>query len=307
MAIDPQNAADQFLRVFNVMAQNGHHKLARSLSGICRATRVDDNLWDAICYNGAHSKRTPLLYACQKGDVERVRFLLPHSGAEELYHEYSDQGGPLFMAAKYGRSAVVAELCKYITDHKIEGALDFRGPGRRTPLMVAAGRVGWVKALSEICEVERMLGVHSATVLAALGIGAMDGSLRDFTPVLDRFKDVVTCLVQHGCDLNAVDENGNTVLIRSIQHDDSELVSFLCTLGVDVNFRAAIRFPLQEAVQRNSLKIAAVLCDHGADNECCTWDCTVAECAKSINGGRWGDWAVGRWGPMVALLESRFA
>jgi ankyrin repeat protein len=301
--VDPQLVADQFLRVFNVMAQNGHHRLARSLSGLARVTRVDDNLWDAICYNGAHSKRTPLLYACVRNDVERVRFLLPHSGAEQLYHEYPDQGGPLFMAAKHGHPAIVATLCKYITGHKIEGALDFRGPGRRTPLMVAAGRVGWVKALSETRAVERMLGVHSVAVLAALGIPSLD----DFTPVLDRFKDVVACLVHHGCDINATDENGNTVLIRAIQHNDSELVSFLCTLGVDVNYRAAIRFPLQEAVQRNSLNIVTILCDHGADNECCTWDCTVLECAKRINRGRWGDWAVGRWTPMVQLLESRFA
>jgi ankyrin repeat protein len=228
MAIDPQLVADQFLRAFNVMAQNGHHKLARSLSGMCRATRVDDNLWDAICYYGAQDKRTPFMYSCQKGDVERVRFLLPHCGAEELYHEYSDRDGPLFIAARNGRLAVVAILCKYIKDHKIEGALDFlSATNGRTPLMVA---VGWSAERTEKA----------------------------------RYRDVATCLVQYGCDLNAVDELGTTVLMQAIYSHDSELVSFVCSLGVDVNFRIIGPSPLQEAILWNDLKVATVLREYGA-------------------------------------------
>jgi len=227
MAIDPQLVADQFLRVFNVMAQNGHHQLARSLSGMCRATRVDDNLWDAICYYGAQDKRTPFMYACQKGDVERVRFLLPHCGAEELYHEYSHRDGPLFVATKFGRLAVVAELCKYITEHKIEGGLDFLSATNGwTPLMVA---VGW---------------------------SARAGNAR--------FRDVARCLVQYGCDLNAKDEVGTTVLMQAIYSHDSELVSFVCSLGVDVNFISSVRSPLQEAILWNDLKVATVLREYGA-------------------------------------------
>jgi ankyrin repeat protein len=267
MAIDPQLVADQFLRAFNVMAQNGHHRLARSLSGVARVTRVDDNLWDAICYNGARDKRTPFMYACQKGDVERVRFLLPHCGAEELYHEYSDRDGPLFIAARYGHPAVVAELCKYITGHKIDGALDFcSATNGWTPLMVAVG-----------CR-----GCRSGTAAAKA-----------------RYREVATCLFQYGCDLNAADKFGSTVLMQAINSQDTELASWLCELGVDVNFIIAGRSPLQEAILWNNLEIATVFCDHGADI-----GLSVIEYAKTLNRGRLG---VGRWEPMVALLESRIA
>jgi ankyrin repeat protein len=279
MAIDPQLVADQFLRVFNDMAQNGHHQLARSLSGLARVTRVDDNLWDAICYNSAQDKRTPFMYACQKGDVDRVNFLLPHCGAEELYHDYSlrdGRDGPLFIAARYGHPAVVATLCKYITDHKIEGALDFLSATNGwTPLMVAVSNVGlppayWIKAPTEEEKA--------------------------------RFREVATCLVQHGCDLNAEDECGAKVLYQAILRRDSEQVSFVCSLGVDVNFLTCGRSPLQEAIYWNNLEIATILCDHGAEIG------TLIEYAKTLNrGGGWEGWGEGRWTSMIALLESRVA
>jgi len=278
MAINHQLVADQFLRVFNAMAQNGHHKLARSLSGMCRATRVDDNLWDAICYNSAKDKRTPFMYACEKGNTDRVNFLLTHCGAEELYHEYCHRDGPLFIAARNGHLAVVATLCKYIKDHKIKGALDFLSATNGwTPLMVAVSRAGtnaatyWKKAPTEEEKA--------------------------------RFRDVATCLIQHGCDLNATDEINTTVLIQLIQSRNNEMVSFLCELGVDVNFRSCSR-PLQEAIFWNNLEIATVLCDYGADVSS-----TLIEYAKELNMELMGEWrdgrvGVGRWEPMIALLES---
>ena len=279
MTIDSQIVADKFLRAFNVMAQNGHHTLARSLSGLARVTRVDDNLWDAICYNSAKDKRTPFMYACQKGDVDRVNFLLPHCGAEELYHEYSDRDGPLFIAAENGHHTVVDTLCKYIKDHKIEGGIDFRGFYHKTPLMAAAGA----------------LYQHPYAFLHLPGHQ-------------EKYRNVIVCLVNYGCDLEAYDANGDTVLIRAINKEDVETVKFLCMLGTDVNRIAGKPwYPLHAAIEKNNLEIATILCEYGADVHRRTiTGLSMADFARTVSMESWmRGYPNGSLDPMIRMLEAR--
>jgi len=279
MEIDPQIVGDQFLCTFNTMAQNGHHKLARSLSGLARVTRVDDNLWNAICYNSAQEKRTPFMYVCKKGDVDRVNFLLPHCGAEELYHQYSDRDGPLFIAAENGHPEVVDILCKYIKDHNIAGGLDFRGFYHMTPLMAAA----------------KQLYQHPLAFLHLPGHR-------------EKYQSVIACLVKYGCDLEAYDSNGDTVLIRAINCEDVETVKFLCMMGADVNRIAGKPwYPLHAAIENNNLEIATILCDYGADVRRRTiTGLSMADFARTIIMDRW---LQGRshegMKQMIKMLESR--
>ena len=74
--IDKQMLVDLFLRTVNCMAQEGHVKLGDKLTGLCRVTRVDELLWDAVSrHKLGREQSTRLMYAAHMRDPTRVKFL----------------------------------------------------------------------------------------------------------------------------------------------------------------------------------------------------------------------------------------
>ena len=75
--IDKQMPADVILRAINCVGQAGHVQLADRLTSLCRVTRVDELLWDAVSRYKMEGlrQRTRLMYAVKIGDVERATFL----------------------------------------------------------------------------------------------------------------------------------------------------------------------------------------------------------------------------------------
>ena len=115
--VDPQIVADSFLRAFNAMTQEGHHELARSLSGLCRVARVDQLMWDAIGFQGLAKKKQPLGYAVITNDVARAKFLLEHCADNLFYSEdittIAERQLYLSNAVWYNRPEMVRLLCQY--------------------------------------------------------------------------------------------------------------------------------------------------------------------------------------------------
>lgn len=111
--INIQRRADAFLRALNCVAQVGHTGLADRLTGLCRVTRVDDNLTDAVArHKVGAGQRTRLMYAARVVAVDRVLFLLAHAAHPDI----TDARGStalIWAARGYGPQVVttIAALC----------------------------------------------------------------------------------------------------------------------------------------------------------------------------------------------------
>ncbi|OQB02087.1 MAG: Ankyrin repeats (3 copies) [Spirochaetes bacterium ADurb.Bin215] len=68
----------------------------------------------------------------------------------------------------------------------------------------------------------------------------------------------ITFLKENGID--AIDENGNTILLMAVQSDDPKFVEACLKSGADVNISSKyIKFPLTIAVEKNNVAIADML------------------------------------------------
>lgn len=92
------------------------------------------------------------------------------------------------------------------------------------------------------------------------------------SPVLIHCKDLIALLLQHGADINCVDENGETPLFKAVENKDSETVEFLLLNGALPNkARKGLITPLHHAVfhsdfvaMHKSLAIISALITHQA-------------------------------------------
>jgi len=162
-----------------------------------------------------------------------VRFLLPHCGAEELYRD-CEREGPLFVAAAAGRTGVVATLCKYIADHKIVGALDFRGPGRMTPLMaaVAEQHVDVIACLVHYgCDLEAYNSNCDTVLVQAVKRGDIE---------------MVSFLCVLGVNVNNTTPKPTSALKEAILRDEVEIATVLCNHGADTGYRMLCGLTLVE-------------------------------------------------------------
>jgi ankyrin repeat protein len=195
--VDPQFVADKFLRAFNCMAQEGHFELARKNSGLCRVTRVDQLLWDAINYN-YEKVRSPLCYAITKSDLVRAEFLLKHC-ADNVFYDVHDPRAPLQHAVELGNPEMVLLLLKY-------------GAG-----VNAADNLGWTALMrasqSGNIAVVKVLCSHGAS----LDMVNLGGTTALIVAAANNHIDVMELLLAHGAKINTV-AGGMTALLWAISH-----------------------------------------------------------------------------------------
>ncbi len=104
-----EKRAHSFISALIVTAQNGFGRDVAPFLALCRETWGEEVLWDAVKDIPSPTfKRTRLMFAAQKGDVERLRWLLARGAQLEL----KDSAGctALFWASMSGRTEVVREL-----------------------------------------------------------------------------------------------------------------------------------------------------------------------------------------------------
>lgn len=246
--VDPQIVADKFLYAFNIMAREGHSELARKLSGICRATRESDNLWDDINYAAFKAEKTcsPLSYAISKGDTVRAEFLLKHC-ADNVFYGPRNTVTPLLQAICNGDVDMIILLINY-------GApVNYTGP--YTPLYVAAK-------------------YDNAAVAATLldrgaKIDTPDGG--GYTPLMVACEHhnmaVVNLLCKRGASTEVTDKYGHTVLMQAIHDNHGTILEELCRLGANVNgVNSRGSTPLLEACKgRGNYHAVDTLCYYGAN------------------------------------------
>ena len=66
--------------------------------------------------------------------------------------------------------------------------------------------------------------------------------------------DMVATFLQTGCDINALDGNGDTALFYAIRYQHEDVADFLIAKGADINIVDDMRVtPLLEAIDRKSV------------------------------------------------------
>jgi ankyrin repeat protein len=104
--------------------------------------------------------------------------------------------------------------------------------------------------------------------------------------------DCLQCLITHTSRplINTLSYDGLTVLHSAVDRGHTDAVQLLLSSRLPVNVNAADgktgRTPLHYAVERNSLRIAALLLEHGADTAAETYSgCTPMDVAFSMRNG----------------------
>ena len=193
---------------------------------------------------------TYLIEAALRGDVETTAFLLEHRADPNIASVYTGRTA-LHEAAAYGHSAVVDLLLAYRADVTVKDRLS-----GETALAYATANV------------------DPRIVRSLLGAGAR-GGFRRFGFSIDGgagAREVVRLLVEHGADIDELDDWGRTPLMWAAQYADADTVELMIELGADVNRISEANMngvrsnetPLGLARKRRRDAIVAVLMRHGA-------------------------------------------
>ena len=98
-----------FIAFQSERGRTGFAEDLRWAAGLCRTTWAEEQLWEGLVnVQRGRQKRTHLMYASMKGDVERVRWLLARGSPTEL--KGSEGRTALWWAAFYNRAEVAGVL-----------------------------------------------------------------------------------------------------------------------------------------------------------------------------------------------------
>jgi uncharacterized protein len=186
-------------------------------------------------------KAQALIQAVQAGDLPRVRDLLSESPA--LAQARAVGGVSALLTAIYHGKQELAEL---IAAQMPELPIwDAAAAGRLDQVQEAFGEwPGWINR-------------YASDGFTPLQLAAFFGHA-----------EVVTWLVAHGADINAVARNPQRImpLHAAAANGNLEIVQTLLDAGADVNAAQAGGFtPLHTAADSDSVPLARLLLDHGAD------------------------------------------
>jgi len=206
---------------------------------------------ETYCINTCHisgsiSEMTPLHKAVYRGELERAESLI-RQGAD-LNARTGRGWTPLHLAASRGKADMIGLLLS-------RGALT--SPQDRdgeTPLHIAV----YLKKF----DCSRELARYGAEANARDSYGN--------TPLHHaREKEVIEFLLSKGADINAKDNQGQTLLMSCASSGNSEMMRFLVSKKADIKTRnRAGRTPLHTAAKSRSTAIAGFLMTQGLDVNC---------------------------------------
>lgn len=181
-----------------------------------------DAVIDQLLQRGAHvdavdqHRRTPLLYAAQRGHASLVLKLLEHSASA------------MFTTAEGSTCLHLTSSCSVaeylVTFGADPNALDMAG---RTPLISAASR-GLLPLARQLIELGGDANIHDG-----YGAGPLDHCILN-----NDFVDLARILIHSGANINTVDVYGYTPLHHAAAYNRNGTATLLLDYGADINAAA---------------------------------------------------------------------
>jgi len=220
---------------------------ATSLMWAAKSNHID--VIKALLHKGADVFRkdyhgsTAIMYACHEGHLRIVQLLL------ESYHkpEDLDQGNangttPLMWACKSGRFEIARSLISkgadvYKTDSDGENAL------------MRAVRAGHEELVDLLLTRSTKANVDAQCMnklVTALMLASGYGNVH-----------ILTALLEHGADVNLIDDDGYTALMYASQEGHFDAMRALLTYGADLNSQARNKLTAFDLADKGGYKEAA--------------------------------------------------
>ncbi|CAH1783768.1 unnamed protein product [Owenia fusiformis] len=209
-------------------------------------------LLESGCDINARDKvnRTPLWVAVQQSNVDTVKVLIASGAALDIADE--DGKTPLHVAASVNQDG--ADVAKLLI--QAGASLNMMDKEGLTPLLTALSHQQTAIANMIINAEYSTEPEHQPTSRSTTLISAAEHGL----------KDVVQCLINKGCDLNACDHSGNTALHKAVQMGYQDVAEVLLTNGADVNVKNNDQnAPLHYVDAHLPISFVQLLIKHNAD------------------------------------------
>jgi ankyrin repeat protein len=233
-----------FLDVLNRLGDTGFLREARLVSAVtslCKSTRGEEALWDAVKDVQSQRRRTRLMHAARTGNLERARFLLARGA--RLEHKNMVGWTALHWAAMRGRLSVLHQLLA--PEGRAVGAeVNARAADGTTPLW-------WASSMGHLEAVRELLARGAGLELSSTaGTPLFRASFHGHLPVV---RELLLC----GAAVAARADDGNLPIILASQEGHREVVAELLKGGADVNASIQPPAPGAAADGRTALHLAS--------------------------------------------------
>jgi len=247
-------ANERALRALTIATQNepgrkGYAKNMSGLTGVRGNVRSDPNIIRAMnLIQKGPKKRTPLMFAAMKGDVERVKELL-RSGPRALYLEDSSGKTALSWAAGEGHEDVVKILLE-ANDEPLTGYLEnaihnASGNGHVDVLRLlidAGGDIEGRDSRTFFTPIFSAIYGNSTECLKLLldkGANIEDHvNYGGYTPLLyaaDAKPECLRILIEKGANINAYDIGGKNALFIALISKSTECIQILLDSKIQIH------------------------------------------------------------------------